>query len=196
MVFSFIAWNDVRNDGNSNIDWVLASYAEGSKTDITVLTTGNGGIGQCLAGLPSNKPIFGGFKHSKGRFLSFFHTGDGVSVLKRGKASMHKNGKCPSCKWRIAAFVHAYCDHLIVVTIHVVVSESYFVSLHTKECSRPTLGAMERFRWSLAWQREISFCRTPKQVDRLKSLRKESPPFPRISHCQILSFPSLWIQQR
>lgn len=82
----------MRHDGIVDIDWVMATYVEGSKKDVTVCSTGGGGVTNCLANLPTDKPIFGGFRHSKGRFLTFFHAGPGVSILKRGKASMHKNG--------------------------------------------------------------------------------------------------------
>ena len=88
------AWAQVRDDSNANVDWLIAAYQEGSKTDITILAKGNGNLEACAGALPDGQPVFGGCKlKSNGRFVTFFHVGEGTSVMSRGRASMHKNGK-------------------------------------------------------------------------------------------------------
>ena len=86
------AWTEVRDDTNPLIDWVLAGYHGTSKTEITVLTKGNGGLEACAAILPSSEPVFGGVQLSNGKFVHFFYAGEDTSVMKKGRASMHKNG--------------------------------------------------------------------------------------------------------
>lgn len=71
----------------------MVTYAAESKRNIEIFACGDGGAIECLSQIPDDKPIFGGFKHRSGRFFTFFHAGSGVSILKRGRASMHKNGK-------------------------------------------------------------------------------------------------------
>jgi hypothetical protein len=74
------------------VDWVIAGYDGNSKTDITVLQHGAGGISACAAALPDNVPCFGGFRCSNGRFRHFYYAPDAASVMQKGRASMHKNG--------------------------------------------------------------------------------------------------------
>ena len=75
------------------MDWVLCGYVDGSKTDITVLNKGSGGVSACSAALPSDEPSFGGFRlQSNGRFRHFYYCPENVSAMKKGRASMHKNG--------------------------------------------------------------------------------------------------------
>ena len=71
---------------------MIAGYDNGSKTDITVLQKGRGGIVACAAALPESEPVFGGFKLSNGRFRHFYYAPEAASVMKKGRASMHKNG--------------------------------------------------------------------------------------------------------
>jgi Cofilin/tropomyosin-type actin-binding protein len=82
----------VRDSSNENVDWVIAGYDNGSKTDITVLQKGSGGVAACAAALLESDPVFGGFRLSNGRFRHFYYAPDGASVMKKGRASMHKNG--------------------------------------------------------------------------------------------------------
>ena len=69
---------------------MIAGYVEGSKTDITVWHKGSGGVDACAAQLPENEPCFGGCRFANGRFKHFYHAAG--SVMKKGRASMHKNG--------------------------------------------------------------------------------------------------------
>ena len=74
------------------MDWLIASYDNGSKTDITVIASGSGGLEACAAALPEGEPVFGGVRLSSGRFNHFYYVSEGTSVMKKGRASMHKNG--------------------------------------------------------------------------------------------------------
>jgi len=87
------AWAEVRDNGNACVDWLIAGYDNGSKTDITVLQKGSGGVAACAAALPESEPVFGGCRmRATGRFQCFYYAPDGASVMKKGRASMHKNG--------------------------------------------------------------------------------------------------------
>ena len=57
-----------------------------------MLKSGNGGLEACAQALPEGEPVFGGFKTSSGRFRHFYYVSEGTSVMKKGRASMHKNG--------------------------------------------------------------------------------------------------------
>jgi hypothetical protein len=87
-----VAWAEVRDNNNSNVDWIIAGYDNGSKTDITVLQKGSGGVSACAAALLDSEPVFGGFRLSNGRFRHFYYAPESASVMKKGRASMHKNG--------------------------------------------------------------------------------------------------------
>jgi hypothetical protein len=71
---------------------LIAGYHESSKKDITVLAKGYGGLTGCSSVLPASEPIFGGTRLSNGKFITFFYADDKTSVMKKGRASMHKNG--------------------------------------------------------------------------------------------------------
>ena len=85
-------WSMVRDNANSDVDWLLCGYVPNSKTDITVLSSGKGGPAAAAAALPDNEPVFGGCKMSTGRFMGFYYVASNVSAMKKGRASMHKNG--------------------------------------------------------------------------------------------------------
>ena len=87
-----LAWAKVRDNGDTSTDWLIASYDNGSKTDITVIQSGNGGVAACANALPDGEPAFGGVRLSSGRFKHFYYTSESTSVMKKGRASMHKNG--------------------------------------------------------------------------------------------------------
>lgn len=87
------AWAEVRDDSNP-IDWLLTGYHGTSKTEITVLTKGHGGLKACANALPNSEPVFGGVRLSNGKFVHFFYADEDTSVMKKGRASMHKNGTC------------------------------------------------------------------------------------------------------
>jgi hypothetical protein len=74
-----------------NVDWLIAGYVGDSKTDITVLAKGNGGVAGCAKSLPTDLVVFGGCR-VEGRFVSFFHAGEEAPTFVRARASMHKNG--------------------------------------------------------------------------------------------------------
>ena len=82
----------MRDNGNTAVDWIIAGYDSNSKTDITVIAKGCGGVEGCAASLPESEPCFGGFRLSNGRFRHFYYAPDVASVMKKGRASMHKNG--------------------------------------------------------------------------------------------------------
>ena len=90
--FSIVAWAEVRDDSNPSVDWLIAGYGGGSKTDITVLSKGNGGIDACSKALPERLAVFGGCRLSTGRFVTFFYADSETPTMQRGRASMHKNG--------------------------------------------------------------------------------------------------------
>jgi hypothetical protein len=85
-------WAEVRDDGNTQVDWMIASYESGSKSDITVVAKGNGGASACADALPELEPAFGGCRMSNGRFSGFYYCPEACSAMKKGRASMHKNG--------------------------------------------------------------------------------------------------------
>jgi len=87
-----LAWSEVRDNGNSDVDWLIAGYEGSSKTDITVIAKGSGGVAACAAALPDSEPVYGGARLKSGRFMSFYYAPDAASVMKKGRASMHKNG--------------------------------------------------------------------------------------------------------
>jgi hypothetical protein len=86
------AWEKIRDNNNQDLDWLIAGYEGNSKTDITVLAKGNGGIAECARNLPENDVCFGGCRRKTGRFTKFYYAAEGASVMKKGRASMHKNG--------------------------------------------------------------------------------------------------------
>lgn len=85
-------WAKVRDDKNPDVDWLIAGYDGNSKTDITVLHMGSGGLGACSSALPEGMASFGGCRLSSGRFVSFFYVADGTPIMQKGRASMYKNG--------------------------------------------------------------------------------------------------------
>jgi hypothetical protein len=87
-----IAWSDIRDNGKPEIDWLIAGYDNGSKTTITVIAKGGGGVEACAAALPEMEPAFGGCRLSSGRFKCFYHVPEDMSAMKKGRAGMHKNG--------------------------------------------------------------------------------------------------------
>lgn len=92
LLFHASAWAEVRDDGNTQVDWMIASYESGSKSDITVVAKGNGGASACADALPELEPAFGGCRMSNGRFSGFYYCPEACSAMKKGRASMHKNG--------------------------------------------------------------------------------------------------------
>jgi hypothetical protein len=68
-------------------------YDGESKTDMTILEKGNGGIGMASLALPKGKAVFGGCRlQSNGRFVTFFYADEGTPSMQKGRASLHKNG--------------------------------------------------------------------------------------------------------
>lgn len=87
----YTGWSEVRDD-SSEVNWLIIGYEGSSKTDVTVLEKGTGGLEECSANLPSQCAVFGGVRLSSGRFVTFFYASEGTSVMQKGRASMHKNG--------------------------------------------------------------------------------------------------------
>jgi hypothetical protein len=89
------AWKEVRDDTNKDVDWIIIGYVDGSKTDMTLLEKGNGGLDVVSTKLrvDSGEPIFGGVKLlSKNRFVQFLYIDDSCPAMKRGRTLMYKNG--------------------------------------------------------------------------------------------------------
>mmetsp|Transcript_21820 Transcript_21820/g.28220 ORF Transcript_21820/g.28220 Transcript_21820/m.28220 type:complete len:136 (-) Transcript_21820:49-456(-) len=85
-------WEKIRDNNDASVDWLIAGYKDGSKTDITVIASGAGGPTACAAALPDGEPAFGGCRMSNGRFQGFYYVSEITSPMKKGRASMHKNG--------------------------------------------------------------------------------------------------------
>ena len=90
---SLPAWSQVRDERNKEVDWLIAGYDQNSKTNVTVLKKGNGGINTCCLELPEKKAVFGGVRLDNGRFVTFFHAAVGTPIMEKGRASMYKNGE-------------------------------------------------------------------------------------------------------
>mmetsp|Transcript_2181 Transcript_2181/g.3145 ORF Transcript_2181/g.3145 Transcript_2181/m.3145 type:complete len:181 (+) Transcript_2181:97-639(+) len=84
-------WSQVRDDKNEDVNWLIAGYASNSKTDITVIAKGPGGMDACSQSLPKDQAVFGGIRVGQ-RFVTFFYTDEGTPTMQKGRASMHKNG--------------------------------------------------------------------------------------------------------
>jgi hypothetical protein len=91
---------------------LIAGYVPGSKTDITVLLKGCGGLETCAKALPSGQAVFGGLRHRSNRFVTFWYCDDATPTMQKGRASLHKNGM--SCCVFITIVCHEiYCKRLI-----------------------------------------------------------------------------------
>jgi hypothetical protein len=86
------AWAEVRDDTKKDVDWILIGYDGNSKTDMTLLEKGNGGIDVMSTKLPVGEPIFGGVRLSKGRFVHFVYVDEACPPMKKGRTLMYKNG--------------------------------------------------------------------------------------------------------
>jgi hypothetical protein len=86
------AWAEVRDDKNEEVEWILIGYDGNSKTNMTLLEKGSGGIEVISNKLPSGVPVFGGARTSKGRFVSFLYIDEDCPAVKRGRTLMYKNG--------------------------------------------------------------------------------------------------------
>lgn len=85
-------WDEVRDEKNLDVDWLIAGYDGSSKTDITIHHKGCGGVSACSAALPEGMASFGGCRLSSSRFVSFFYVAEGTPIMQKGRASMYKNG--------------------------------------------------------------------------------------------------------
>jgi len=85
-------WAQIRDDNNTDVDYLIASFDGSSKTDITVVSSGSGGVEACAAALLEDKPCYGGVRlRRNGRFVTFFYVPERCPPLQRGRASMYKN---------------------------------------------------------------------------------------------------------
>ena len=93
-LFVAIAWSQIRDDNNKDVDWLICGYEGNSKTDIGLIKKGSGGLEACAKELPDGEPIFGGCRlNKKGRFVKFYYCSENTSAMKKGRAGMHKNGE-------------------------------------------------------------------------------------------------------
>lgn len=86
-------WSKVRDDKDKDFDWILIGYDGNSKTDMTVLDSGSGGMEAVSSKLPEGEPVFGGVRLSTGRFVHFLYVDESCPAMKRGRTLMYKNGK-------------------------------------------------------------------------------------------------------
>ena len=89
-------WAQIRDDSNSDKDYLIASFVENSKTDITIVSSGSGGVEACAAALLENKPCYGGVK-LRGRFVTFFYVPEGCPPLQRGRGKRGRESKMYMC---------------------------------------------------------------------------------------------------
>ena len=80
-------WAQIRDDSNTDVDWLIASFDGKSKTDITVIASGSGGIEACAAALPENAALYGGVRLESGRFVTFYYAPEGCPVMQRGRGT-------------------------------------------------------------------------------------------------------------
>ena len=85
-------WNQIRDDKNQDLDWILIGYDGNSKTNMTVFDKGNGGMDVVSSKLSDTDPLFGGVRLSTGRFVHFLHVPENCPAMKRGRTLMYKNG--------------------------------------------------------------------------------------------------------
>lgn len=85
-------WSKVRDDSLPKIDWMICGFVQGSKTDLTTLSMGGGGVETLSKALKSDIPAYGGFRlRSNGRFVTFFYVGDeSTSALLKGRVCLYK----------------------------------------------------------------------------------------------------------
>lgn len=83
-------WSKVRDNSDST-NWLIASFDGNSKTDVTVIASGERGLEECSSRLIQTA-CYGGVRLSTGRFVSFFYVPEGCPPMQRGRASMYKNG--------------------------------------------------------------------------------------------------------
>lgn len=95
------AWSEVRDDSNTEVDWILIGYDGNSKTDLTLIEKGKGGLDALSAKLPTvvssaGGAVFGGtrlFANNKnGRFVHFVYVDENCPAMKKGRTLMYKNG--------------------------------------------------------------------------------------------------------
>jgi hypothetical protein len=88
-----LVWSKIRDNANTELDWVLIGYDGTSKTDMTVLDKGNGGMEVVSSKLPDGAPTFGGVRLQSGRFVHFLYLPEDCPAIKRGRTLMYKNGE-------------------------------------------------------------------------------------------------------
>ena len=95
------AWAEVRDDSNPEVDWILIGYDGNSKTDLTLIEKGKGGMDVLSNKLSTvvsaaGGAVFGGtrlFANNKnGRFVHFLYVGEDCPAVKKGRTLMYKNG--------------------------------------------------------------------------------------------------------
>jgi hypothetical protein len=106
-----IVWSQIRDDNNKELDWVLIGYDGNSKTDMTVVDKGNGGMEVMSSKLPDGAPTFGGVRLQSGRFVHFLYLPEDCSPMKRGRTLMFKNGEQCRMFWK-NTFLVSYWDLL------------------------------------------------------------------------------------
>eukprot|EP00762_Andalucia_godoyi_P005259 ANDGO_06716.mRNA.1 Coactosin len=90
------AVTDVR-DPNGNHDWLLVQYSPASKTELSLLSSGTGGIPNLKSALVDNCVQYGLIRVTTGdaqtrqtRFVFVVYSGDNVRPMERAKISVHQ----------------------------------------------------------------------------------------------------------
>ena len=95
------AWAEVRDDSNLDVDWVLIGYDGNSKTNLTLIQKGKGGLdalSKILSTVVSSAggAVFGGTRllsnAKSGRFVHFVYVDENCPAMKKGRTFMYKNG--------------------------------------------------------------------------------------------------------
>ena len=94
------AWDEVKDDAKTEVDWMLCGYV--TKKEIDVIGKGAGGRKACLAQIVSDKDIvFGGFRVTaidarenvtslRTKLVFFFYQAPKASMMDRAKSGSHK----------------------------------------------------------------------------------------------------------
>ncbi|VEU33406.1 unnamed protein product [Pseudo-nitzschia multistriata] len=89
-------WAEVRDDSNTEVDWILIGYDGNSKTDMKLIEKGNGGIdvlSDKIATAAAGGAIFGGTRLlASSKFVHFVYVDENCPAMKKGRTMMYKNG--------------------------------------------------------------------------------------------------------
>lgn len=79
-------WSRIRDDGTPT-NWLIAGFDGNSKTDVTLVASGSGGLEECSSKL-LDMPCYGGVRLGNGRFVTLFYVPEGCSPMQRGRGEL------------------------------------------------------------------------------------------------------------